>query len=422
MLFKEKDPLLKGKSFCFSVDKLERINKNVYEALLIPNIESEFFPPYHTRTINVSNKLLDYDFTKDHYPNDEFSENYFLNDIKQGYYYEIPSEILKRDSKLISFDEGEFIIEKFFGQFNKEIPYLKEFRTENKISVENAGEKIRESRKRYYIYPTLYCFNAGQGDFNLFISSNGNPYIIDTNIYFSESLNGYINRIKKILRDKKLDDRYIRGIIVTHQHIDHIRGLAKLMDSNEFDIDYFIINNSYNHKTKAVENLYISAQRIPNWINSDNKWEFLDGDTYFCFKNPDSTTRNSPDINNSSISICIRDLRNDNLFYLTGDTGFTILENCYQCPKLRFKNSVLKVSHHGSITGTSLSYLDLIYPKYAFISAGQHRKFNHPHKNTLDLLKFNNVDIEVSRYNYYSYVEYESTNQGINKKCVSTYD
>jgi beta-lactamase superfamily II metal-dependent hydrolase len=171
-----------------------------------------------------------------------------------------------------------------------------------------------------------------------------------------------------------------------------------------------------------MHNLYISAQRIPNWINSNNIWEFQDGDTYFCFKNPDTNTRNSPDINNSSISLCIRDFVNNNLFFLTGDTGYTILESCYKCSRLTFLNSVLKVSHHGSITGTSLNYLNLINPNYAFISAGNHRKFDHPDRKTLGLLKFNNVDIEVSRYNYYSYVEYESTNQGITKKCVFNYE
>jgi beta-lactamase superfamily II metal-dependent hydrolase len=414
MLFKKNDALLRGKKFSFSVDKLERINSKIYEALLLPDIESEFFPPFHTRSINISSKLLNYNFAKDHYPYGEYMETEFINDIEQGAYYEVPTEILKGESFFEVSEEGESVGKKFFSNYKKDPPFEKKIIAENIILPDIAQNKISELKKAKIINPILYCFNVGQGDFNLFITSNGNPFIIDTNIYFYESLENYISIIKSKLRENNLDDRYIKGLIITHQHIDHIRGSAQLIDSGEFDIEYFIVNNSYDHVTKAVEKLYNAAERISKWINSNDTWRFFDGSTVICFKNPDNNTRNSPDINNSSISLCIRDLENGNLFYLTGDTGYHILENCYKCSELKFNNSVLKVSHHGSITGTSMNYINLVNPNYAFISAGYNRKFNHPHTPTLNILSNNNVNFDVSKYMTNS-VRYESTNKGISK-------
>lgn len=388
------DSLLKNRIFKFNVDNLGQIDKDTYEALLIPDIKSKFFPPFHTRSVNISKKLLEYSYYKDQYPNTEERENEFFNDIRQGAYYEIPSELFIEKYKQ---SEENIIDSQFFKQFlNESSPYKEKNNGEYNFTTSDGAEKISELANNKLKGAILYCFNAGQGDSNLFITANGNPYIIDTNIYSTKKMNDYIEKIKAILRGHKLRNDYIKGLIITHLHIDHIRGADLLIDSNAFKFDYFITNRDYEHDTIVANRLYKSARKIPNWINSNERWEFREGETFICVKNPDNTTCNSPDINNSSISLCIRD--NGNLFYLTGDTGMHILENCYSCEEISEKtNSTLKVSHHGSRTGTSDRFIKLTNPTFAFISAGQHKKFRHPHKESTNILKRNLVECDISK-------------------------
>jgi len=47
---------------------------------------------------------------------------------------------------------------------------------------------------------------------------------------------------------------------------------------------------------------------------------------------------------------------------------------------------VLKVSHHGSRTGTDAALLRGIAPQQAIISVGRGNRFDHPHEEVLDLL------------------------------------
>ncbi|MGG4491788.1 DNA internalization-related competence protein ComEC/Rec2 [Metabacillus idriensis] len=51
------------------------------------------------------------------------------------------------------------------------------------------------------------------------------------------------------------------------------------------------------------------------------------------------------------------------------------------------KADVLKVGHHGSKGSTSESFLKQLQPEFAFISAGENNRYNHPHDEVLQLLK-----------------------------------
>ncbi|MDD4238436.1 MAG: ComEC/Rec2 family competence protein [Desulfotomaculaceae bacterium] len=56
---------------------------------------------------------------------------------------------------------------------------------------------------------------------------------------------------------------------------------------------------------------------------------------------------------------------------------------------------VLKVGHHGSNTSTSLSFLNMVKPKYAVISLGEGNVYHHPHPTILTKLK--NAGAEILR-------------------------
>lgn len=85
---------------------------------------------------------------------------------------------------------------------------------------------------------------------------------------------------------------------------------------------------------------------------------------------------------------------NDYSFLFTGDISKNVerlIVNRYVLDKV----NCLKVSHHGSATGTSIYFVGKILPDYAIISTNG--KYNHPHKETLDTLNSYLVDILITK-------------------------
>ena len=69
---------------------------------------------------------------------------------------------------------------------------------------------------------------------------------------------------------------------------------------------------------------------------------------------------------------------------LTGDTDVSVLN---MIEKEIGDVDILKVSHHGSETGTNNRFLNEITPEMAIISVGKDNKYGHPAKKVLVLLE-----------------------------------
>lgn len=57
------------------------------------------------------------------------------------------------------------------------------------------------------------------------------------------------------------------------------------------------------------------------------------------------------------------------------------------------KSDVLKIAHHGSKYSFLESFVNLVSPRYAVISAGRNNRYHHPHKSVLDYLKARQIKI-----------------------------
>lgn len=382
-------------TFSFSIDNILYRSHGVFRACIIPDHQWSSFLPRHLPQINVRADLLEEKFY------DSITRGFsglkkpdrFLGSVIQGGYY------IAEKSKLIgqkAFDNKTIVglDNDFFADFlQQKSPYDEAaIKSENTLTSEDGFVSLSKNEnhsKKNQGSVYLYCFYCGQGDSFLLITSNGNVYLIDANLCNDAEVDSYIRTIQKILHYHGLEKRRVKGLIITHKHLDHMRCLDQVLNKDVLHIETLLINLEYLHPTKCVKDFLVtSKEKIGRWVNVNRPGVIFEKDTTLCIKNPDNVTATvsgAPDINDSSIVLCIR--FGDNLLYLTGDAHAMTLGQKLSCGCIACQSqSLLKVSHHGSTTGTDDSLLNMLSPQYAYISAGNSRKYRHPDEGTMDLL------------------------------------
>lgn len=307
--------------------------------------------------------------------------------------------------------KGEYITayRNFIKNSGKNFLYLLESvpLTKNDYEVESGKEtqndikqgvnnnlKIKGKNKK--CKPELFCFDVGQGDMAVFISSENHAYVIDTCIR-SRYADQKLSNLKKILRDREIE-----ALIVTHRHSDHYCGAYRLFD--KFKVNNLIVNASFvqSFNPFQVNNLFQKARKnhakiiCPHFNES-----FIDGNTMLNFSMPTKCAANE-----NANSMVVEALYEKKLYSLTGDADADYLEKI-SSPVA--DEIVLKVSHHGSKTGTSKTFLskfDACKKKKAFISVGRNNPYHHPNALCGFLLNGKGFDVDASTSIHAPYKKY----------------
>lgn len=400
-----------------SVDAINHVENDIFRVRLIPDYNSEYHIPLHTRNVLVKRELLEKSYLDwiNEYHNRyadmiAFQSEDVTNSISQGGYYILNkkdfNEKLRFEGKIVFDRENNLFEERSNSPYNESNIIGERFL--NAIDIEELSICSNKNMKNDTY---LYSFNVGQGDMSLLITSEKNAYLIDTNLY-EKNFCAKVNEIENILEGHNMDKKKIKGLIITHKHLDHIRGAYKLID--KFEFENFIINLDYIHSNSIVEELFKTARiKIPTWINLNQPCKIIEGNTRICFRNPNENTHLAPDINDSSIVMSVS--HGDNRIYLTGDACASVLLNSFDC--CGGINNMLKVSHHGSRTGTDCRLIHKIIPSEAFISVGSSRKYRHPHKEVVDMLKNFGSNIIISK-NVKRTIEYRLSSGWVDKRIV----
>lgn len=191
--------------------------------------------------------------------------------------------------------------------------------------------------------------DVGQGDAAL-ISNLNYKILIDTGSAYN------YHKLKKTLYEEGVYT--LDYLLISHNDEDHCGNVDNLMN------DFKVKNIVYEKGDIAYKDLYFNCLDVGIFDN-DN----------------DNSVVYYLDINDYS-------------FLFTGDISKNVerlIVNRYAIDKV----NCLKVSHHGSTTGTSSYFVGKILPDYAIISTNG--KYNHPHKETLDTLNSYLVDILITK-------------------------
>ncbi|WP_404405080.1 S-layer homology domain-containing protein [Jeotgalibacillus malaysiensis] len=217
--------------------------------------------------------------------------------------------------------------------------------------------------------------NVGQGDAILIEHTNGEITLVDAGRYGS-------------VTDEALQAEgvtHIDTLIIMHPDADHIGGAADVI--RNYDVKE-VFDSGQVHTTQAFEN-YLDAIEETGVFYSD----VIVGDELSDDERTDLRTiavdAEASDMNDGSIVLRLSHGEMD--FMLTGDAGIEV-EEMLISSGTELESEVLKVSHHGSNTGTSVDFLAAVDPLYAVLSFGNN-PYGHPHEEVVNRLALYPTDI-----------------------------
>ena len=219
----------------------------------------------------------------------------------------------------------------------------------------------------------VHFLDVGQGDCAI-VLCDGESMVIDGGPRgVSQYVYSYVHDTLRL--------SHIDYIVSTHPHLDHVGGLASVLNAAPVDL---ILTPLTEWNSKAFNSMlkYAELQGTPLVVPREGDTLQLGSAVItilHCWPEAVQQSRT----NDSSIVLRI-DFGSTS-FLFTGDaedwSEYMMIDS-----RVNLKADVLKVSHHGSGTASTEEFLKAVQPEYAVISVGKNNEYGHPHRNVLDRL------------------------------------
>lgn len=226
----------------------------------------------------------------------------------------------------------------------------------------------------------VFFIDVGQGDATLILEGDTSLLIDAGDVGWGDFLVDYIAG----LGVERLD-----YIVATHNHADHIGGMEAV-------INYFDVGTFFTTATPATTATY---EQMLTALESRTDIEIViprPGDEYtlassgFIFLGPFNSHQEFSDQNDSSLV----------LKYTNGDHNFLFMADAEAATEedLLVSHSnvsadVVRVGHHGSSTSSTAAFIEAVNPQIAVISCGAGNSYGHPHKETLETIGTNGIEV-----------------------------
>ncbi|MBF0433182.1 MAG: MBL fold metallo-hydrolase [Fibrobacteria bacterium] len=236
----------------------------------------------------------------------------------------------------------------------------------------------------------LWFIDVGQGDGALLHAPNEGDILIDLG---PDSLATYA-----FLHEKGIDT--LHTVIITHADYDHYAGFYAV--AQHLFIKRIILPIDTSTEVSWSDLLaLISEKKIPVESFYLGDTVELGEDIFLSFLWP---IRSSQAEGNANSTVTRLSFGNSSALF-TGDieekTELRMLEL-----NLRIESEIIKISHHGSRSSSSLPFLSKVNPDWAIISCDS-SVYGHPHKETLNGIKQVNENIRVLRTDQAGHIGFE---------------
>jgi competence protein ComEC len=173
---------------------------------------------------------------------------------------------------------------------------------------------------------------------------------------------------------------HLNTVLLTHPHNDHLGGIPYIL--RHFKVDEVIdagsaANSSlYRDYLHLIDSLKItrSILRAGAAITGFDNVRLYVLHPNAHFVPADSSKR----INFNNQSLVLKVIYGSTAALLVGDAEKESEDQFVKSYDKLLQSNVLKVGHHGSITGSSIDFLNLVHPAAAIVSVGVKNKFEHP--------------------------------------------
>jgi competence protein ComEC len=230
----------------------------------------------------------------------------------------------------------------------------------------------------------LSVIDVGQGDAILVEFPRGETLLVDAGP-LSRGADAGKRIVVPFLRRRGI--RELDLLVITHPDADHAGGAASVIRA--FPVRR-LIETAFEAGT-GVEGSYHAAAR-ERGTRFEQAWRGENLEAEKCARlyvlwppRHQGAPWRRGSSNNSSV--VLRLVYGEVSFLLTGDA-----ERDPEAAMVRsfggfLRSTVLKVAHHGSESGTSQEFIDLVRPSLALISVGVRNRFGHPSRTILDRLR-----------------------------------
>jgi len=220
---------------------------------------------------------------------------------------------------------------------------------------------------------TVHFMDVGQGDAEL-LQFNGKNVLIDG------STRDMGSRVECYLKEQGISSFNL--LIATHPHEDHVGGLLTVL--NDFQVGQ-VLDSGQEHTSQTFENYLnlIDRKNIPFAVAERGQTIDLDPALDIEVISPPTAHFIDDALNQNSV---VFKVTYENVSFLfMGDAG-TEAENSLLSSGYNLNSDILKVGHHGSSSGSSLTFLNAVTPAASIIEVGTGNDYGHPTQKTLNAL------------------------------------
>lgn len=244
--------------------------------------------------------------------------------------------------------------------------------------------------------------DVGQGDSAVIeLPYRRGVYVIDTGgtVMFGEK--NWKTPSNSFEVGKKIVVPYLKGrgitmidkLIISHAHADHMEGADEVVEEVSVGEIHIAPNSGAEEEMKDL--IRVATEKNVPILEMEDGIYWTEGQNSFMYMGPQD--RNYVG-NDSSLVLLMKTTGPSFLF--TGDMEEEAeAKFLRKYSEVKFGEIILKAGHHGSKTSSTESFIKMLRPKLAVVSAGRNNRYGHPSPEVLDRLAEYQVPVLVTAEN-----------------------
>ena len=205
--------------------------------------------------------------------------------------------------------------------------------------------------------------------------------------------------LEHLAKEMPFWDRHIDIVISTHSSPDHLVGLIEVLARYEVGkvIWTGMLSDGLTHQRFKERLKKVEQKNTEIIIAYFGQKILLEPNIYLKILNPLIKVAGTDPESHNNNSIVARLIFNEVSFLFTADiqdeAEMALVQKQKSLERDFLSADILKVPLHGSRASSSLEFLEAVNPNKAIIQVGKENRLSHPHQETLERLKEQEIDI-----------------------------